>query len=199
MVVESIEIQHVDKTLPGDFCSPTRKNAGIVIFVHGSGSSRFSPRFVAEILRSRGVGTFLLDLLTPREEAIDERTRHLRFDIEMLSQRVASVIDYFAQDKRTQGLPIGLFGASTGGGAALLAASLCPNQIATVVSRGGRPDLVPVPVLKSINTPTLFIVGSKDTVVLELNKQALNALGSKEKKLQVVEGATHLFEEKGMY
>jgi len=83
--------------------------------------------------------------------------------------------------------------------AALLAASLCPNQIATVVSRGGRPDLVPVPVLKSINTPTLFIVGSKDTVVLELNKQALNALGSKEKKLQVVEGATHLFEEKGMY
>ncbi|CAG8559916.1 2116_t:CDS:2 [Paraglomus occultum] len=196
-MVESIEIRHEDKTLPGDFYSPTKRNAGIVIFVHGSGSSRFSPRFVAEVLRSRGVGMFLLDLLTPQEEAIDESTRHLRFDIEMLSQRVASAIDYFAQDNRTQGLPIGLFGASTGGGAALLTASLRPNQTATVVSRGGRPDLVPVPVLQSISTPTLFVVGSKDTVVLELNNQALNALGSKEKRLQMVEGATHLFEEKG--
>ncbi|CAG8599335.1 1736_t:CDS:2 [Diversispora eburnea] len=183
--------------LNGELYRPTNKNAGICIFVHGSGSNRFSPRYVAKVLRSYGIGTYLLDLLTLEEERIDELTRHLRFDIDMLSKRVVSVIDQIHKDETLKGSPIGLFGASTGGGAALLAAYERPNHVKLVVSRGGRPDLVNDEILKKIKIPTLFIVGGKDPTVLNLNQIAYNNLGSEIKRLEVIPDATHLFEEPG--
>ncbi|RHZ45623.1 hypothetical protein Glove_668g35 [Diversispora epigaea] len=183
--------------LNGELYRPTNKNAGICIFVHGSGSNRFSSRYVAKVLRSYGIGTYLLDLLTLEEEKIDEMTRHLRFDIGMLSKRVVSVIDHIHKDETLKGSPIGLFGASTGGGAALLAAYERPNHVKSVVSRGGRPDLVNAEILKKIHVPTLFIVGEKDPTVLKLNKVAGNNLGSEIKRLEVIPDATHLFEEPG--
>ncbi|CAG8661724.1 3810_t:CDS:2, partial [Acaulospora morrowiae] len=129
-----MQIKHNDILLPGELHRPTDKNTGICVFVHGSGSSRFSPRYIAKVLRSRGIGTFLLDLLTPEEEQIDEVTRHLRFNIEMLAERVVSVIDHFGKGEDLKGLPIGLFGASTGGGAALLAALKRPDRVRLVIS-----------------------------------------------------------------
>ncbi|CAG8602280.1 dienelactone hydrolase [Gigaspora rosea] len=185
-----------DNILPGELYR-TNKDIGVCIFVHGSGSSRFSPRYVAEVLRSHGIATFLLDLLTPQEEQVDKVTRHLRFNIDLLAKRVVSVIDQFKKDSTIKDLPIGLFGASTGGGAALLAAHERPNEVKAIISRGGRPDLVNSEILKEIQTPTLFIVGENDPGVLNLNESALKDLGSQTKQLEILPKASHLFEEPG--
>ena len=176
---------------------------GVVLFAHGSGSSRHSPRNrqVAAVLQGAGMATLLADLLTADEEQLDRRTRHLRFDIGLLADRLAALADWLAADERTAALPLGLFGASTGAAAALVAAARRPATVAAVVSRGGRPDLAGS-ALPSVWAPTLLIVGSLDTEVLELNRQALDRLtdvegvGS-ERRLEVVPGAGHLFEEPG--
>jgi pimeloyl-ACP methyl ester carboxylesterase len=183
-------------TLSADLALPPAPR-GLVLFAHGSGSGRFSPRnrFVAGELNSRGLGTVLADLLTPAEEAVDERTRHLRFDIGLLADRLVSLSDWLADQPRTHDLPLSYFGASTGGGAALVAAAHRPQQVAAVVSRGGRPDLAGT-ALARVRAPTLLIVGGRDEVVIELNERALTELDC-EKRLVVVPGATHLFEERG--
>jgi pimeloyl-ACP methyl ester carboxylesterase len=184
-------------TLEGNLGLPDNP-VGVVLFAHGSGSGRHSPRnrFVAEHLRESGLGTLLIDLLTEREEAIDTYTAHLRFDIGLLADRLVGAIDWLTKDDRTAGLPIGLFGASTGGGAALVAAARRPDRVAAVVSRGGRPDLAGE-ALPQVRTPTLLIVGGDDDVVITLNEQALARLGSPIKELVIVPGASHLFEEPG--
>src|SRR5579883_3199029 len=170
---------------------------GIVLFAHGSGSSRFSPRnlYVADALNAASLGTLLLDLLTPAEEREDERTARLRFDIELLGQRMIGAVDWAASQQETARLAIGLFGASTGAAAALIAAAARPEQVRAVVARGGRPDLA-AGALVRVQAPTLLIVGSQDTPVIELNQQALARLRC-EKQLVLVPGATHLFEEPG--
>jgi putative phosphoribosyl transferase len=171
--------------------------SGLVVFAHGSGSSRFSPRnrFVAEVLEEAGLATLLIDLLTPQEEAVDEITRQLRFDIRLLSERLVSASAWARQQPDTQHLPIGYFGASTGGGAALGAAAQRPDLVGAIVSRGGRPDLAG-PDLPLVKAPTLLIVGGRDEVVIELNQRAFDSLRC-EKRLEIVPGATHLFEERG--
>jgi dienelactone hydrolase len=170
---------------------------GLVVFAHGSGSSRFSQRnrFVAETLNEAGVATLLFDLLTPDEEDIDQRTRELRFDIDLLTGRLIGVIDWVSRNAETAALPIGLFGASTGAAAALGAAASRADKVAAVVSRGGRPDLA-LRNLAKVKAPTLLIVGGDDTVVIELNQQAAEQLLVKH-RLEIVPGATHLFEEAG--
>lgn len=171
--------------------------AGTVLFAHGSGSGRHSPRnqAVASALRADGLGTLLLDLLTPEEEAIDERTAELRFDIGFLAERLVEVTDWLTEDDRTSGLPVGYFGASTGGGAALVAAAARPLAVRAVVSRGGRPDLAGA-ALSGVQVPTLLIVGGNDQPVIALNQQAMRSLRC-EKRLHVIPGATHLFSEPG--
>jgi putative phosphoribosyl transferase len=171
---------------------------GIVVFAHGSGSGRHSPRnrFVAGRLQAAGLATLLVDLLTEEEEEVDEHTAHLRFDIGMLAERLVGICDWLGDDDRTADLAVGYFGASTGGGAALVAAAQQPERVAAVVSRGGRPDLAGA-ALPSVRAPTLLIVGSRDEVVLRLNEDALKRLGARRKDLIVVPGATHLFEEPG--
>ncbi|EJN24471.1 dienelactone hydrolase-like enzyme [Pseudomonas sp. GM79] len=174
------------------------KNAvGLVVFVHGSGSSRSSPRNqqVAESLASRRLGTLLFDLLTESEQHLDNQTRELRFDIELLSRRLVKVIDWIGRDAELQRLRIGLFGASTGAAAALMAAAERADRVHAVVSRGGRTDLAGA-ALARVKAPTLQIVGEQDPVVLNLNVQSSHALQC-EKRLEVVPGATHLFEETG--
>ncbi len=170
---------------------------GLVVFAHGSGSSRFSRRnrFVAEILNEAGLATLLFDLLTSDEEDIDLRTREFRFDIELLTDRLIGVIDWVSQNATTTGFSIGLFGASTGAAAALGAAAARAGKVAAVVSRGGRPDLA-LRHLARVRAPTLFIVGGEDTVVIGLNQQAASYL-QVEHRLEIVPGATHLFEEPG--
>jgi dienelactone hydrolase len=170
---------------------------GLVVFAHGSGSSRFSPRnrFVASALQQASLGTLLMDLLTRDEEAVDERTRHLRFDIGLLAERLVHATDWLRRNPDTHTLPVGYFGASTGGGAALVAAAERPDGVGAVVSRGGRPDLAGE-ALERVVAPTLLIVGGEDHHVLELNRRALGRI-SAEKRLEVVAGATHLFEEPG--
>ncbi len=170
---------------------------GVVVFAHGSGSSRFSPRnrFVADVLAQAGLATLLMDLLTPDEEAVDELTRHHRFDIGLLAERLIAASDWVRKQPDTEHLAIGYFGASTGGGAALVAAAERPDLVKAIVSRGGRPDLAG-PALPLVQAPTLLIVGGRDEVVIELNRQAFNQLRC-EKRLEVVPGATHLFEEPG--
>lgn len=170
---------------------------GIVLFAHGSGSSRHSPRnrYVAGVLQNSGLATLLIDLLTSEEEKIDLHTRHLRFNISLLASRLVGVTDWLMQNLQTQDLAIGYFGASTGAGAALVAAAERPNHIKAVVSRGGRPDLAGA-VLTSVIAPTLLIVGGYDTPVIEMNQTALNQLPG-EKHLEIVPRATHLFEEPG--
>ena len=170
---------------------------GIILFAHGSGSSRHSPRnrYVAEELRLGGFGTLLLDLLTPAEEAVDERTRELRFDIELLAERLVEAIRWLARDDATQSLPVGLFGASTGAGAALVAAAREPQRVGGVVSRGGRPDLAGA-ALPNVQAPTLLIVGSRDEAVIELNERAKAQMTARV-ELVIVRRATHLFEEPG--
>ena len=170
---------------------------GIVIFAHGSGSSRHSRRnrHVAEVLQRAGLATLLLDLLTPEEEAVDERTRALRFDIPMLAKRVVHAIDWTAADARFTDRPIGLFGASTGAAAALIAAAERPQCVTAVVSRGGRPDLA-AEALARVRAATLLIVGGFDTEVIRLNEQAMARL-SAQHELAIVPNASHLFEEPG--
>lgn len=170
---------------------------GVVVFAHGSGSGRFSPRnrHVARLLNQEGLGTLLLDLLTEGEEAIDLRTAEYRFNIELLSQRLMTAGEFCQENPATEGLPMGYFGASTGAAAAIIAAVDGRAKPAALVSRGGRPDLAGR-ALDALRTPTLLIVGSLDETVLELNRRALAAIPG-EKKLEVVPGATHLFEEPG--
>jgi dienelactone hydrolase len=166
----------------------------VVLFAHGSGSSRFSPRntYVAEVLQQRGIGTLLFDLLT-REE---DQTYETRFDIELLTQRLLAATEWLQGNPKTKDLRLGYFGASTGAAAALQAAAKMENKIAAIVSRGGRPDLAGAVALSRVTAPTLLIVGGADYGVIELNQQAA-ALMSCEKKLTLVPGATHLFEEPG--
>lgn len=171
--------------------------SGIVVFAHGSGSSRHSPRnrYVAQVLQRAGLGTLLLDLLTEEEEEEERYTRHLRFDIELLADRLVGVSEWIAQNATTARLPIGFFGSSTGGGAALVAAARLPETIRAVVSRGGRPDLASAS-LPQVRAPTLLIVGGSDIHVIALNREALAQLEC-ERQLLLVPGATHLFEEPG--
>lgn len=170
---------------------------GLVIFAHGSGSSRHSVRnrFVAGMLRKAGIGTLLFDLLTPKEEVQDEVTHELRFAIPMLADRLVAVTRWALRHPLTHELPLGYFGASTGSAAALVAAAQMGDRIAAVVSRGGRPDLA-LSELARVKSPTLFIVGGADDIVLELNERAFASLGC-DKQLRVITGATHLFEEPG--
>jgi putative phosphoribosyl transferase len=170
---------------------------GIVIFAHGSGSSRLSVRnrYVASVLQQGNLATLLLDLLTAEEEQVDRQTRHLRFDIDLLANRLVEATAQLTDDTSAVRLPIGYFGASTGAAAALVAAAQLRESIHAVVSRGGRPDLAGA-ALSRVKAPTLLIVGSNDQEVIELNQQALNELPY-EKKLEIVRGATHLFEEPG--
>jgi dienelactone hydrolase len=170
---------------------------GIVLFAHGSGSSRLSRRnrYVARMLEDAGFSTLLFDLLTADEERVDEVTRALRFDIEMLARRLVAVTDWISTRTDTRHMPIGYFGASTGAAAALIAAAELPQLVAAVVSRGGRPDLA-ARVLPTVQAPTLLIVGSLDVPVIAMNRRALDALTA-EKKLEIVPGASHLFEEPG--
>jgi putative phosphoribosyl transferase len=171
--------------------------SGLVVFAHGSGSSRFRPRnrSVAGVLEEAGLATLLIDLLTPQEEAEDELTRHLRFDIRLLAERLVAASEWARQQPDTEHLPIGYFGASTGAGAALVAAAQPPDLVGAIVSRGGRPDLAG-PALPLAKAPTLLIVGGRDEVVIELNERAFDQLRC-EKRLEIVQGATHLFEEPG--
>lgn len=185
-----------DVTL-GGFLHVPPNACGLVVFVHGSGSSRFSPRnqFVAGELFDRGLATLLMDLLTPSEERVDEVTRHLRFDIDLLARRVVGALDCLPDALPMGTLRLGLFGASTGAAAALIAAAERPDIVRAVVSRGGRPDLA-ISSLRNVRAPTLFIVGQRDHQVLELNRFALEQI-TVEKSLAIVPGATHLFEEPG--
>ena len=171
---------------------------GIVLFAHGSGSGRLSPRnrFVASALNDAGLATLLADLLTADEERLDERTAELRFDIELLTRRLTGIVDWSAADLATRGLAIGLFGASTGAAAAICAAAARPALVRAVVSRGGRVDLATEEASRA-SAPTLLIVGAADREVLALNRSALPQLGARVKDLTVVAGATHLFEEPG--
>lgn len=170
---------------------------GVVAFAHGSGSGRFSPRNrrVAERLLDHGHATLLLDLLTPDEERVDEQTRELRFDIELLAERLVAAVDWLHGDGRTRGLPIGLYGASTGAAAALVAAARRPALVGAVVSRGGRPDLAAA-ALARVTAPTLLIVGSRDVDVLGLNREAASQMPVPP-TIEVIRGASHLFEEEG--
>ena len=170
---------------------------GIVLFAHGSGSSRYSPRnrYVAEVLQQAGLATLLLDLLTLEEEEIDLRTRHLRFDIGLLASRLVGATDWLLQNPDTQQLKIGYFGASTGAGAALVAAAKRGEVVKAIVSRGGRPDLAGS-ALPEVKAPTLLIVGGDDLPVIAINEDAIAQLHSI-KRLEIVPGATHLFAEPG--
>jgi dienelactone hydrolase len=169
----------------------------VVLFAHGSGSSRHSPRnrFVAEVLREGGLATLLVDLLTVEEEAVDARTGHLRFDIGLLAGRLVGAIDWLAEQPESRDLRVGLFGASTGGGAALVAAAERPERVGAVVSRGGRPDLAG-DALPRVRAPTLLIVGEWDEPVIDLNERARDHMRT-EVRIEIVPRATHLFEEPG--
>jgi putative phosphoribosyl transferase len=183
-------------TLDGSLAVPDGAR-GIVLFAHGSGSSRHSPRnrFVAQTLNGSGLATLLFDLLTPAEEAVDLHTRQHRFDIGLLAERLAAATAWVAQESPVRGLRVGYFGSSTGGGGALVAAARNPEPIGAVVSRGGRPDLAGA-ALPKVQAPTLLIVGGADNVVIDLNREAMAQMHC-EVKLELVPGATHLFEEPG--
>ncbi len=183
-------------TLEGDLALPDGAT-GVVLFAHGSGSSRHSSRnqLLARSLENLGLGTLLFDLLTPEEESVDLITRHLRFDIGLLADRLVHATRWLVRQPETASLGIGFFGASTGGGAALVAAAELRERVGAVVSRGGRPDLAGE-ALEGVRSPTLLIVGGLDDVVLELNRMAYERLAC-EKAIEIVPGATHLFEEPG--
>jgi putative phosphoribosyl transferase len=195
-IERSVEISVGDVTLAGDLAIPPAA-PGVVVFSHGSGSGRFSPRnrAVAGVLVDAGFATLLMDLLTTEEEAVDIRTAHLRFDVGLLGERVIGTIDWLASDDDLGDLPVGVFGASTGAAAALIAAAERPERVAAVVSRGGRPDLAR-DALPRVTAPTLLIVGGNDTEVIRLNSYAQALLGG-ESRLEIVPGASHLFEEPG--
>jgi putative phosphoribosyl transferase len=183
-------------TLEGNLLIPDGAR-GVVMFAHGSGSSRFSSRnrHVADVLRQSGLGTLLIDLLTRDEEAIDMRTAQLRFDIPLLADRLVGASAWLAKESETMRMKLGLFGASTGGGAALVAAARAPERIAAVVSRGGRPDLAG-PALPAVQAPTLLIVGGDDGPVIEMNREAYDQMVC-ERRMVIIPGASHLFEEPG--
>jgi putative phosphoribosyl transferase len=191
-----VRIRAGQVTLEGDLHIPPDP-AGVVLFAHGSGSSRHSSRNrqVAAVLQSAGLATLLIDLLTAEEEAVDRQTAHLRFDIPLLAGRVEAATLWLAQDPQTSLLKIGYFGASTGAAAALVAAAELPDRVGAVVSRGGRPDLARN-ALSRVSAPTLFIVGERDLEVLELNRIAMAQMGTVT-RLEIVPAATHLFEEPG--
>jgi dienelactone hydrolase len=191
-----VSVQASDVVLEGSLTT-AEQPVGIVIFAHGSGSSRFSPRnqFVAGVLNEGGLSTLLFDLLTPAENAIDQRTGALRFDIHLLAKRLTGAVDWIHSQSQFAELPIGLFGASTGAAAALMTAAARPEWIAAVVSRGGRPDLAGSS-LGRVRAPTLLIVGGDDRQVIALNQQAAQAMKSP-LSMQVIPHATHLFEEPG--
>jgi len=189
LVKENVKIDGI-LTIPENATS-------IVLFVHGSGSSRFSPRnqYVARSLTQLNIATLLMDLLTPNEEAIDEETRQFRFDIPLLTRRLLDVTAWIHENQKTHAMTIGYFGSSTGAAAALFAAAQEGTSINAVVSRGGRPDLA-IPVIHKVTAPTLLIVGGDDEGVIDLNREAYDLLQPK-KRLTIVPGATHLFEELG--
>jgi pimeloyl-ACP methyl ester carboxylesterase len=195
-VEEEVQVQAGNLWLEGNLGIP-RKAAGVVLFAHGSGSSRHSPRnrAVAAAFRQAGLGTLLFDLLSGEEEAMDARTTLLRFDISLLATRLIHALDWIVKRADARSLPVGLFGASTGAAAALVAASRRPGIVRAVVSRGGRPDLAGA-ALASVRAPTLLIVGENDEEVLELNRQAQKAMRC-QNELEIVPDATHLFEERG--
>jgi len=193
---EEFSIEADGRLLPGTLTVPSGVR-GLVVFAHGSGSSRHSPRnlYVAQVLRNAGLGTVLFDLLTADEERIDAVDASLRFDIDLLSRRLDAAVLTVSDDVRTSRLPVGLFGASTGAAAALVTAARLLEPVRAVVSRGGRPDLAGA-ALRQVRAAVLLIVGSLDTTVLRLNQEAAGQL-SAEHELTVVPGATHLFEEPG--
>ncbi len=184
-------------TLEGTLVVPTDAQ-GVVLFAHGSGSSRHSPRnrYVAQVLQSQGIGTLLFDLLTRREELMDQRSGELRFDIPFLARRLVGATRWIANNAGTRDLKVGYFGASTGAAAALVAAAELSRAISAIVSRGGRPDLAGR-ALEVVRAPTLLIVGGNDGPVITMNREALAQLQCSDKKLVIIPGATHLFEERG--
>lgn len=192
----SVTVPIDDIELDGDLCIP-RGARGIVVFAHGSGSSRFSPRshFVADMLREHTVGSLLIDLLTPQEESIDERTHELRLDVDLLAKRLEKIGEWVLDQPEMHTLKLGYFGASTGSAAALIAAAAQPDLVQAVVSRGGRPDLA-ISVLSKVKAPTLLIVGGKDLQVVAWNKQAIKILND-DSRLEIIPHATHLFDEAG--
>jgi pimeloyl-ACP methyl ester carboxylesterase len=194
---ESVTITAGGVQLAGDLTIPPATR-GIVLFAHGSGSSRHSTRnrFVARTLNDGGLATLLFDLLTSEEEDIDRVTAHLRFDISLLAERLVAASDWTADQQETRSLPIGYFGASTGGGAALVAAAERPELARAVVSRGGRPDLAGA-ALARVQSPTLLIVGGLDTPVIDMNRSAMGQMLNAPVELEIVPGAGHLFEEPG--
>jgi len=194
--MSEVQIQAGGAVLCGNLTIPENA-AALVLFAHGSGSSRHSPRnqFVARTLKDAGLATLLFDLLTPEEEAIDMHTRELRFNIGLLAERLVDATRWAKQQDRTRDLRLGYFGSSTGAGAALVAAAEIPKDVGAVVSRGGRPDLAG-DALPKVQAPTLLIVGGNDDIVIELNEMARDQMRC-EVKLEIVPGATHLFEEPG--
>ena len=196
MAEQAVHVPAGEVSLDGDLDLPDGAR-GIVLFAHGSGSSRLSPRnrHVARLLNEAGLATLLVDLLTPEEEAFDARTARLRFDIDLLAERLVEVTDWLGDRAETRGLRRGYFGASTGAAAALVAAAARPQVVHALVSRGGRPDLAG-PALPLVRAPTLLIAGGEDVAVIELNRRALAQLRT-EADLAIVPGATHLFEEPG--
>jgi dienelactone hydrolase len=193
---ENVTLQISGVPLEANLALPDNAR-GLVIFAHGSGSGRFSPRnrAVAATINEGGMGTLLLDLLTVGEQTLDERSGKFRFDIDLLAERLVGAIDWSLKDARTRNLRIGLFGASTGAAAALKAAAARPDAVFAVVSRGGRPDLAPL-ALPIVKAPTLLIVGGNDPVVMQMNEKAAEMLLAPH-EIQIISGATHLFEEPG--
>jgi len=191
-----VQIRAGSALLTGELKVPA-KATGVVLFAHGSGSSRHSPRnqYVARVIREVGVATLLFDLLTRQEESIDNYTREFRFDIKLLARRLVAATNWLAAEKETNKLRPGYFGASTGGGAALVAAAQLKEKVGAVVSRGGRPDLAG-PALGRVTAPTLLIVGGLDGPVIRMNEDAYAQLRCM-KELKIMPGATHLFEEPG--
>jgi pimeloyl-ACP methyl ester carboxylesterase len=192
----TVEIPTIGASLEADMYVPVPAR-GVVVFAHGSGSSRRSPRnrYVAKELQGAGLGTVLVDLLTPEEEQADNKSGMFRFDIGLLAPRLAAIVDWLADHDAAGGVDVGLFGASTGAAAALVAAAECPQSVTAVVSRGGRPDLAG-DYLKLVTQPTLLIVGERDPVVIGLNRQAMEMMRAPT-RLEIVPGASHLFEEPG--
>lgn len=193
----AIRIATAGVELAGDLAVP-EEAVGVVLFAHGSGSSRHSSRnrHVAAQLQAAGFATLLMDLLTEEEERVDIHTREHRFDIGLLAERLVGASGWLARDAKTKELPVGYFGASTGGGAALVAAAELPERAKAVVSRGGRPDLAG-DALPHVRAPTLLIVGGNDVPVIGMNEEAMARMSGAEVRLEIVPGATHLFEEPG--
>ncbi|MEU8800630.1 dienelactone hydrolase family protein [Spirillospora sp. NPDC048819] len=197
MNIANVTIDLEDASLPGDLALPDEPG-GVVLFAHGSGSSRHSPRnrAVAAGLNEAGIGTLLIDLLTAEEDEADAATGELRFDIGLLTGRLIGAIDWLADAPPTAGYPVGLFGASTGAAAALAAAARRPGHVRAVVSRGGRPDLAG-DALERVSAPVLLIVGARDPQVLRLNDDAAGRMHAAEHRLEIIPRASHLFEEPG--